>query len=228
MNIYGSLMDIFDQKNKREAQIKLLWYFMLFQAHSLCIALALHYLCTMNSEIVFQIEKELQFSPHTHKDFVELSNFIVDKTKQYLSATTLKRVWGAKNDHHKPSSYTLNVLARTLGYSDYEHFCIQKKKIISEIFASVYFASGLTLGDEIQLTWEPDRLLVLRYLDNEQFQVIASENGKLFVGDTVRAQCFIEGESITFSHVMHAGKGPFAYVAGKKSGIHVIPLNNEV
>ena len=182
----------------------------------------------MNSEIVFQIEKELQFSPHTHKDFVELSNFIVDKTKQYISATTLKRVWGAKNDHHKPSSYTLNVLARTLGYSDYEHFCIQKKEIISDFFAGVYFASGLTLGDEIQLTWEPDRLLVLRYLDNEQFQVIASENGKLFVGDTVRAQCFIEGESITFSHVMHAGKGPFAYVAGKKSGIHVTPLNNEV
>ena len=50
----------------------------------------------MNSEIVFQIEKELQFSPHTHKDFVELSNFIVDKTKQYISATTLKRVWGPR------------------------------------------------------------------------------------------------------------------------------------
>ena len=43
MNIYGSLMDIFDQKNKCEAQIKLLWYFMLFQAHSLFITLALHY-----------------------------------------------------------------------------------------------------------------------------------------------------------------------------------------
>ena len=41
MNIYGSLMDIFDQKNKREAQIKLLWYFMplLFVLPSPCTTL---------------------------------------------------------------------------------------------------------------------------------------------------------------------------------------------
>lgn len=181
----------------------------------------------MKDNLILEIEKVLKFMPCTNKDFVKLSNLIKEKTNQYVSSTTLKRVWGHKHDYNSPSPFTLNVLARYLDYPDYDHFCRQEKSVYSSFFVDTYCTCHLTKGDKLQLTWSPDRRLVLLYLDNDQFEVTASENGKLVIGDTVSTKCFIEGEPITFSNVMHAGKGPFIYVAGKASGIHVTPLDDD-
>lgn len=181
----------------------------------------------MKDNLILEIEKVLKFMPRTNKDFVKLSNLIKEKTNQYVSSTTLKRVWGHKHDYNSPSPFTLNVLARYLDYPDYDHFCRQEKSVYSSFFVDTYCTCHLTKGDKLQLTWSPDRRLVLLYLDNDQFEVTASENGKLVIGDTVSTKCFIEGEPITFSNVMHAGKGPFVYVAGKASGIHVTPLDDD-
>lgn len=77
------------------------------------------YLCNMKRKLIVDIETMMKFKPQTHKDFILLSNRIMDSTQQYVSATTLKRVWGCKHDYNSPSQFTLNVLSRFLGFADF-------------------------------------------------------------------------------------------------------------
>ena len=51
------------------------------------------------------------------------------------------------------------------------------------------------------------------------FEVIEAEQTKLSVGDTFECDIFIEGEPLYLSQLIHEGRPPMVYVAGKKSGI---------
>ena len=164
--------------------------------------------------------------PTTHRDFIWLSNAITEKTRQYVSPTTLKRLWGYIHENSRPSKYTLNVLSRYLDFADYECYCNnQENKPDSNFLSYTYGTEDLSEGDEFELTWEPVHKVILRYMGNNTFKVIASLNAKFCVGDQVQTLCLIEGEPVTFSNVIHNGKGPYGYTAGKISGIHIKPVN---
>ena len=184
------------------------------------------YLCNMKRKLIVDIETMMKFKPQTHKDFILLSNRIMDSTQQYVSATTLKRVWGCKHDYNSPSQFTLNVLSRFLGFADFEHYCTQEKTSVSDFYVNTFQTCNLTAGDELELSWHPDRKLALRYLGDDRFEVIASENGKLCIGDTVGTKLLIEGEPVTFTDVTHQGRSSLVYIAGKSGGIHIAPTNN--
>lgn len=183
----------------------------------------------MKEALIEDIDNLLQTHPTTHRDFMWLSDAITEKTRQYVSPTTLKRVWGYLHDYNSPSKYTLNVLSRYLDYADYDSYCNkQKDKAVSTFFCYTYGTENLTEGDELEISWEPNRKILLCYRGDKTFEVISSFNAKLSVGDKLQTLCFIEGEPITFSNVMHNGKGPYGYTAGKMSGIHIRPINKDI
>ncbi len=57
------------------------------------------------------------------KDFDFLSEQIFDKLHERISATTLKRLWGYVEGSTVPRQSTLDILARFIDYTDWEHFC---------------------------------------------------------------------------------------------------------
>ncbi len=61
-------------------------------------------------------------STWTNKDFQELSERIFDHTRQQLSVTTLKRVWGRAERVANPSGATLDILAEFAGYGSWRAF----------------------------------------------------------------------------------------------------------
>ena len=61
------------------------------------------------------------------KDFDKLSQQIFFKTEEMVSPSTLKRLWGYIDSASSPRSYTLDVLARFLGYRDYEAFKVDNE-----------------------------------------------------------------------------------------------------
>ena len=71
------------------------------------------------------IEDRLGWGPAdrwSNADFEVLSDRIADVTDVSLSATTLKRVWGRVAYASKPSTTTLDALARFAGYDHWRHF----------------------------------------------------------------------------------------------------------
>ena len=60
---------------------------------------------------------------HTPKDFDFLSQLLLERQGQHISASTLKRIWGYVNSDSMPRRSTLDVLAQFVGSKDWDDFC---------------------------------------------------------------------------------------------------------
>lgn len=64
---------------------------------------------------------------YTQKDLEQLANYIEEQTGNYISLSTLKRVW--KNDFKTgPQVATLNALVQVLGYANWQDFKLENKE----------------------------------------------------------------------------------------------------
>ena len=161
----------------------------------------------------------------TPKDFDYLSEQILEQTKLYLSSITLKRFWGYLGEKYmkEPRLTTLNVLAQMVGYSDWTNYYLDANGsgLIQSGFIDkgILSTSTLTPGTLIELRWNPNRRIVMRYEGNETFQIVASGNSKLNVGDTFNCKQFIEGEALFIENLTHNSNRYACYVCGHDSGI---------
>lgn len=183
----------------------------------------------MQEALIHEIETFIGQTFNTHRDFVYLSQVISDAKHEYISPTTLKRVWGKQHDYTKCSITTYDLLARYLGYADFKAFCKGKKKDAetSGFFVCTYSSDLLSIGDELCLEWKPDRRVVIRYEGNQRYRVVSSANAKICVNDTFECISFLDGEVTQLSNLIHKGQGPFTYVAGKMGGVHITPMVHE-
>lgn len=156
------------------------------------------------------------------KDFDHLSANILQQTQEYISPTTLRRFWGYQEQSHlRPAS--LDIIARYIGYSDWDTFCeavdngnsIQSGTINRQRLQ----AADLTIGALVELRWEPDRCIVVRYEGDQQFCIVSVENSKLRPDGTFRCMMFLENEPLYLASLTYPGEQPHDYVCGQKNGI---------
>ncbi len=86
-------------------------------------------------QLVQHIEAQLAWgegSTWTNKDFQELSERIFAHTRQQLSVTTLKRVWGRAERIANPSGATLDILADFAGYDSWRAFRQQQSPTLPQ------------------------------------------------------------------------------------------------
>ena len=101
------------------------------------------------------------------RDFEQLSHLLLSHTRERLSPTTLKRLWGyLKNEEVQTRPHTLDVLARFVGYKGYEDFCAQTERL-DEVQSGIkteekITTEGLRRGQRLIITWRPDRKIVVR------------------------------------------------------------------
>ena len=69
------------------------------------------------------VERKVGRKMQTNKDFDCLSDSVYDQTHTKISTTTLKRIWGYLSEGVTPRRYTLDQLARFIGYADFDAFC---------------------------------------------------------------------------------------------------------
>ncbi len=70
------------------------------------------------------IEQDLKHEYKAPSDFKWLSKKIEERTHEYISHTTLMRLWGYLPGG-SPRTVRLDILARFLGYMGYDDFCQQ-------------------------------------------------------------------------------------------------------
>ena len=155
-----------------------------------------------------------------------LQNFISRRTGQYVSTTTLKRIWGYIDEPLKTRETTLSLLAQSIGYTDWENFITRHETHIAEkvVQSSPHFGRNidvlkdLTVGDEVILYWHPGRECHVRYLGEMRFEVINSTKTRLKAGTTFVCHLILAGHPLYLSSVIMGASQPMAYICGKLHG----------
>lgn len=161
-------------------------------------------------------------------DFEYLSEQIQKKTGEYLSPTTLKRVFGHIPYDGQLRPTTLSILARYVGYNGWQDY-LDKQHVESGFVAAQRISSKeLSKGQKISLAWNPDRECLIEYLGEERFVVLHAKNCKLQIGDQFTTIQFILGQPLTATNVVSV-REPLqqdTYIAGAKTGLTKIELLN--
>jgi hypothetical protein len=176
-------------------------------------------------ELRLRIEASIKRKIETPADFDFLRGIIWERTHEQISTSTLKRLWGYVDGVDNARNSTLNVLSKALGYENWDAFILKLKSenvdnsdlVMSESMSS----SDLKIGDRLMIAWQPNRVCRLKYLGDNQFEVMESQNSKLKVGDTFRCGLFILGEPVYINNLrQNNGTGePKLFVIGNKSGL---------
>ncbi|MBR5687803.1 MAG: hypothetical protein IKX36_07580 [Prevotella sp.] len=177
-----------------------------------------------------EVGRKAGFTPETSHDFEDLSQLIQAATGEYLSPTTLKRIWGyLQNEQVQTRRHTYDVLARYAGYASYRGFtneATKKQGVQSMILTeNKVTAKDLFVGQQLCITWLPDRRIVVEHLGDGRFVVNEAENAKLTIGDTFTCHLMLQNEPLYLDEVSHHGTVYPAYIAGKIDGVKIYTLN---
>lgn len=178
----------------------------------------------MTDRLCKDIETAIRRQMQTPKDFDFLRERIYARLHALVSRTTLMRLWGYVVEEVEPRKSTLDILARFLGYNDFEEYqhnadVTQEQQSSPVISRRLSVIHDLSRGSRVRLTWQPMRVCDVEYLGNLTFRVVASENTRLRTGDTFQCNLIVEGEPLYIDNLRQGDQPPMAYVCGKKSGV---------
>ena len=158
------------------------------------------------------------------RDFAWLSEKVEERTQQRVSASTLRRFWGYVSEGVSASRFTKDVLAKFLGYADFEEFGLSQgtgERQSQMVIGKEISCDDLYEGQMLKLSWLPDRTCIIRYQGNGSFKVVSSENTRLAKDDTFECRHFINHEPAYLHAWKHGVDKPVTYAIGKKNGIIV-------
>jgi len=155
-----------------------------------------------------------------------LSLDIESKMGVRIGATTLKRLLGFALDEREPHDSTLDVIARYLGYANWDELSTIEDKGNSVFSADDYEVRSTDLLPEtiVEITYLPDRKVVMQYLGNQHYRVTESQNSKLLIGDELEIQTFVLHHPLLVLNVGRAGESLGQFTAGRISGLSSIKV----
>ena len=159
-------------------------------------------------------------------DFLE-EDIKKELSKTFINAKTLKRFFGY--DRTEESSfirlYTLDVLSQYVGYESWNaylgHLQLLESSGSGDFKGEEINADDLSIGDALQIAWQPNRKSTLKYLGNQKFEITETENSKWQVGDTFFCKHFISGKPLYVDNLTD-GNGvskSVLFVVGGNGGI---------
>ena len=158
----------------------------------------------------------MEIDPVTDKDYSILAEDIFDATGESLGVNTLKRMFGRIQEVNNPTKKTLNIIARYLGYVDWNVYMtsLQQDAVhtfdIDELGRGQYqhiYVDGLSLGAVVDFRFEPNGRMRLVYIGDYRFRVLMSTSGVLVAGDILVIYSFEEGRRLSARKVVDNGNG---------------------
>ena len=155
-----------------------------------------------------------------------LSLDIESKTGVRIGVTTLKRLLGFAQDERTPHTSTLDAIARYLGYAHWDELLEIDDKGNSDFDAPDDEVRSTDIQPDacVEITYLPDRRLVLRYLGDCRYRVENSENSKLQKGDEIETLHFVLHHPLLVINVWRDGVSLGQFTAGRVSGLSSIKL----
>ena len=180
------------------------------------------------NEIIRRIREKYGENLEYSHQFDGLVASIEKVTGERLSVNTLKRLFGVITQKVTPRRYTMDIIAQYIGYPNYELLLkdIGDESDIS-IFAPVESLEpeNLEVGDQLQITYDPNRVFVLTYTGEDKFlinEVSGSKN--LLKGDTLRIAQMVIGQPLIAIDVIRDGRSLGKYEAARNTGLTSIEV----
>ena len=124
---------------------------------------------TYMEKLKLLIQKKISRDLESPRDFDFLSEQIQLSTSEYLSPTTLKRLFGYIPQTAQPRITTLSIVARFLGFKGWQDY-IEHQNVESDfVSATKILTSELQIGQKIIMAWNPDRECIIEYIGNNRF-----------------------------------------------------------
>lgn len=150
---------------------------------------------------------------------------IYNVTHERIGVNTLKRLLGFIEDERNTRLSTLNIIAKYLGYSNWE--VLSNAEMSNSTFEEVdgeINVNNLFIGQKIELSYLPDRTIIIEYQGEYKFVVVESYNSKLHVGDCFETRHLLLNYPLIASNVMRQGRYLGQLKAGNISGLTSIKL----
>lgn len=167
----------------------------------------------------------------TTEDFKCLSEDIMNVTKERLSISTLKRAFGRVASSERRRSSTLDILAQYVGFRDWQDYLFILKSSIGEEsdFKTVNAIAidRLTLGEQLKISWLPNREIIIEYLGEKKFIIRNAVNTKLLKGDTIEIELLAPGEPMFISSITRNERYFTGYLAGQLHGVSVESMEDK-
>lgn len=173
-----------------------------------------------------EIERKVGYPLRSSTDLNKLAELILAETREYISATTLKRFWDLYEGHHTPRPSIWNALSKFVGDANFAAFCKRmqedKNDISGEVAGRRIDCEELPPGLTFEISWSPNRVLTVRHINADNFEVIRSLNSKVVEGATFRALYIIEGLPMLLEDYRATPLSePIIYEVGRKGGVLV-------
>jgi len=174
-----------------------------------------------------QIEDKFGKPLRYPSDYEALSMDMQEITGCPISVNTLKRLMGVIDSVKEPRLYTLDTVAKYLGYSDWDVYietlmgtgdsdfgeddgCIEEK--------------DLNVGTQVEFRYHPGRSVVVEKESERQFTVLRSEGSKLKAGDHLEIGTFRLHYPLISKRVVREGEDLGSFTAGKINGLTSIKI----
>ena len=156
---------------------------------------------------------------------------IIVVTGEYLSLNTVKRLTGVLSTGPDSSQLhlrdtTLNIIARYLGFKDYNDLQCYLADGTSQFRKAdgLIYVEELPVGATIVVSWSPDRELVLRRLDSGEMLVETASNSKLEVNDRLQIAQIMSGHPLIVREVIRNGQSLGPYTAAPDYGVTFVGI----
>ena len=176
------------------------------------------------------VEESADHRIETSNDFIFLSGEIRGRLNENLSVSTLKRLWGYVDGYASVRSSTLDILARFVGFPDWETFVsdyceVEGVQSSHRVKSETLYAENLPVGTQVEFSWNPNRRCVAAFQGNRRFVIVESQNAKLKQGDAFLCDRFTLHEPL-FVHIPEPDEGNALFVMGNKGGLTKIAITN--
>lgn len=175
-----------------------------------------------------QVEHLMGVEMKLRRHFDTLAESVFTQTSNMISPTTLRRFWGYQEADVSVSRHTLDVLSMFVGYHNWDDFrqCSEQQRESGEYAGSGFIinikkvkSETLNCGQQVVITWKPDRRVVVVHEGTDVYRVVSNENSKLRPDDTFHCVQLVEGQPLFCSDLLRKGCAPMSYVGGKQGGI---------
>lgn len=156
-------------------------------------------------------------------DCTVLALDIESKTGEHIGVNTIKRLLGFIDDEREPRVSTLNIIARYLGHDNWETLKLVDNRTGNSDFNESQGAldtAQLQPGAMVEITYQPDRRLVIKKAGGNEFTVVESLNSKLLAGDRLRLEHIVKDFPLLVSEVIRDGASLGTFTAGKLQGVN--------
>ena len=178
----------------------------------------------IDPEIVRLLEQKSELDLSISRNCEPLAKLISSETTHSLSRNTIKRILGFINDGHEPMVYTLDAIARYIGYHSWSELtsAIETEHSCWNVTVKQICPADLCQGEILRIQYRPDASLTLKYLEATEFRVEESQNSQLNPGDLLTVKCITDGFPLIATQVVRDGHQLGSFIAGRETGIQLL------